>query len=94
MARVWATLETGEILPKDLAANWALERAPDVAGPAVERARGVYLGTAGDAWDDLAQDLRPAADALLAAIREAAEERALTGSGPEQPGARRIAPGW
>ena len=38
----------------------------------LERARGVYLGTEPDAWDDLAADLRPAADALLAEIRAAA----------------------
>jgi predicted nucleotidyltransferase len=33
MARVWATLETGEILPKDEAATWAIDRAPAVAVP-------------------------------------------------------------
>ena len=34
--------------------------------------RGVYLGTEADRWEDLAADLRPAADALLAEIRAAA----------------------
>jgi streptomycin 3"-adenylyltransferase len=71
MARVWATLETGEILPKDEAASRALERAPAVARPFLERARGVYQGTEADRWEDLAADLRRAADALLAEIRAA-----------------------
>jgi predicted nucleotidyltransferase len=85
MARVWATLETGEILPKDEAASWALERAPGVAGPVVERARGVYLGTAEDAWDDLGEAVRPAADALLAAIRDAATRPSrIAGSDPSR----------
>ena len=72
MARVWATLETGAILPKDAAAAWALERAPRLARPVIERARGVYLATDADTWEDLAGALRPAADALLAEIRVAA----------------------
>src|SRR5204862_5514672 len=45
MARVWATLVTGEILPKDEAASWAIERAPAVARGLLARARGVYLGS-------------------------------------------------
>ncbi len=72
MARVWATLVTGEILPKDEAASWAIERAPEVARAVLARARGVYLGTEADRWDDLAAEVRPAADALLAEIRAAA----------------------
>ena len=72
MARVWATLETGEILPKDAAASWVLGRSPEVARRVIERARGVYLGTEADRWEDLAADVRPAADALLEAIRAAA----------------------
>ena len=72
MARVWATLETGEILPKDEAASWTLGRSPAVARRFIERARGVYLGTEPDDWADLAADLRPAADALLAEIRATA----------------------
>jgi predicted nucleotidyltransferase len=72
MARVWATLETGEILPKDEAASWALDRAPSTARTVLVRARAVYLGEAGDDWDDLADEVRAAADALLAAIQAAA----------------------
>ena len=72
MARVWATLETGEILAKDVAATWALGRSPDFARAALVRARGVYLGTETDRWDDLGVQVRTAADALHAAIRAAA----------------------
>ena len=72
MARVWATLDTGEILPKDAAATWATERIDPDWVPILLRAEGVYLGTSKDRWEDLAEDIRPAADALLAEIREAA----------------------
>ena len=71
MARVWVTLATGEIRGKDAAAAWALERLPADARPVLERALGVYLGTDDDRWDDLADRIRPSADALLASIREA-----------------------
>ena len=73
MARVWATLVTGEILPKDEAASWAIERAPEGARACLRRASGVYLGTEADQWDDLAAEVRPAADALLTEIRAAAD---------------------
>jgi len=69
MARVWATLVTGEILPKDEAASWAIRRSPEAAGDVLSRARGVYLGTAEDSWDDVAPLLRPATEALLVEIR-------------------------
>ena len=71
MARVWVTLATGEIVGKDAAATWALERLPAPVRPVLVRARDVYLGAADDRWDDLAGDIRPAADALLAGIAAA-----------------------
>jgi predicted nucleotidyltransferase len=73
MARVWATLETGEILAKDEAAMWATERIEPKHVPMLLRARGIYLGTDKDRWDDLGPKVRPGANALLAAIRETAE---------------------
>ena len=69
LARVWLTLETGRIEPKDVAAGWALERMPAGAGKALRRARDGYLGKADDPWDDDGKALaRADAEAILAAI--------------------------
>lgn len=57
LARIWTTLETGEVMPKDRAATWVLERLPDEHKPVLERARAAYLeGTYGD-WDDVRQEV-------------------------------------
>lgn len=53
LARIWTTLATGEIRPKDVAADWALERLPDAHRHVLARARAVYLGDEPDTWDDL-----------------------------------------
>jgi predicted nucleotidyltransferase len=52
-ARIWVTLATGKILPKDQAADWAIERLPAEHRPVLIRARGVYLGEAEDRWEDV-----------------------------------------
>jgi predicted nucleotidyltransferase len=64
LARIWMTLATGEIGPKDVAAHWALARLVAVDGAALARARAIYTGDAPDSWDDL----RAAADADAQAI--------------------------
>ena len=66
-ARIWCTLATGEIRSKDAAADWALERLPEDRRAPLSRARAIYLGEAGERWDDL--DVRPYADAVVAEIR-------------------------
>jgi predicted nucleotidyltransferase len=52
LARIWTSLETGEILRKDRAATWVLERLPDDHKPVLERARSLYLEGSRGAWDD------------------------------------------
>ncbi|WP_206022246.1 aminoglycoside adenylyltransferase family protein [Billgrantia bachuensis] len=44
LARMWMTLETGEITPKDVAAAWALERLPAELQAEMALARRAYLG--------------------------------------------------
>lgn len=44
LARIWMTLETREMAPKDVAADWALQRVPRGLRPALAHARAVYLG--------------------------------------------------
>jgi streptomycin 3"-adenylyltransferase len=43
LARIWCTLETGEIRTKDAAASWAAERMPGAMRAPVDRAREMYL---------------------------------------------------
>ena len=70
-ARIWVTLATGEILPKDAAAAWVLARIPEAHRPVLARARDVYLGVADDHWEDLGA-LHAHADHVLREIRRAA----------------------
>ena len=72
LARVWVTLETGSIVPKDEAAAWALARLPEGRGDALRSARAAYLGAATEAWEDAAAMASARADA--AAMVEIIEE--------------------
>lgn len=52
LARVWTTMATGTLVPKDAAADWVLARLPTEHRRAVVLARDAYLGNALDNWDD------------------------------------------
>ena len=74
LARMWTTLETGDIRSKDDAAEWAIERVPDALRPVLARARRLYRnGGYGDPWGDAARAL---AEHLVAEIKVAAANRA------------------
>ena len=62
LARVWYSLATGGIEPKDSAAEWALRRLPPQHRPVLERARAIYLGEEDEHWDDLLPRVRAYAD--------------------------------
>ena len=73
LARMWLTMETGRIAPKDVAADWALERLPvDLRGP-LEQARAVYLDEAPDRVPDSAA-LHGLADHVVSHVRGAGDE--------------------
>jgi len=65
-ARMWVTLESGRLVPKDVAADWVLPQLPAEHRPALERARGVYLGQLADDWSEAAGQ----ASAFVAFARE------------------------
>ncbi len=68
MARTWVTVATGEILSKDRAAAWALERLPAEHRPALAYARELYLHStyAEESWsDELRRQVRPCFLAML-----------------------------
>jgi len=72
LARIWTTLATGEILPKDEAANWVLARLPEEHGAVLAHARAAYRGEALEDWSTLGPRLRPHVDYVVARIDELA----------------------
>ncbi|MFJ8717801.1 aminoglycoside adenylyltransferase family protein [Streptomyces violaceus] len=68
LARIWATLTTGDIRSKDAAAAWALRRLPAEHRPVLARARAVYLGEEDERWDGLVP--RPCAEFMVREITE------------------------
>ena len=44
LARVWYSVATGRIAPKDVAADWVLERLPEEHRSVLSEARQAYLG--------------------------------------------------
>jgi len=67
-ARIWTTVATGAIRPKDAAADWALARLPEEHRPVLARARAAYLGEEEERWDDLLPRVRPHVDYVMRAI--------------------------
>jgi predicted nucleotidyltransferase len=69
LARIWTTLVTGEILPKDAAADWAMARLPDEHRAVLARARAIYVGEEPERWDDLQLFVRPHAEYVVREIQ-------------------------
>ncbi len=51
LARMWFTLETGEISTKDIAAQWVLEKIPNQSSSILNMAKEAYLGNVQDQWE-------------------------------------------
>ncbi|GAA4687751.1 aminoglycoside adenylyltransferase family protein [Streptomyces chumphonensis] len=71
LARVWTTLATGHIRPKDAAADWALAQLPPEHRPVLEHARQLYRGYhySEEDWSEtLRGQVRPHVSHVLAEI--------------------------
>lgn len=68
LTRMWMTIETGLIEPKDVAAEWALARLAQEHHDVVALARAGYLGEARDHWSDKTMEVDKAAAFLAARI--------------------------
>jgi streptomycin 3"-adenylyltransferase len=66
LARVWLTVATGEIRPKDVAADWAIEQLPESSRPLLARARDLYRDGGFGAWDP--DEVAALADRLVSEI--------------------------
>ena len=68
LARIWVTLATGEILPKDAAADWALPLLPGECRPVLVRCRDAYRAGEEGRFDDLEPQVRATVDRMAAEI--------------------------
>ncbi|MFI6510980.1 aminoglycoside adenylyltransferase family protein [Streptosporangium sp. NPDC050855] len=71
LARIWTTLATGEIKPKDAAADWALDHLPPEHRPVLEHARDLYLSChyQDEVWSEgLKVQIHPHVDDVLTRI--------------------------
>jgi streptomycin 3"-adenylyltransferase len=79
LARIWATVATGQVKSKEFAATWALTRLPLEHRPVLEHALHLYLNStyAEEApWRaDLRAQVEPHVHAVLTEIDRAADER-------------------
>lgn len=80
LARMLATVETGDIWSKDAAATWASDRLAHEHRPLLGRARSAYLGDVEDRWPDVVEARR-----LAGAIVELIVERGRHPGGPLPP---------
>ncbi|MET9293638.1 aminoglycoside adenylyltransferase family protein [Streptomyces sp. NPDC003077] len=68
LARMWVTLSTGEIVPKDVAARWVRDRLPAEHRPVLDLARDAYVGERADDWSGLVEDVDAFAEFAAAMI--------------------------
>ena len=73
LARIWTTMATGEIQPKDVAAEWASARLPTQHRAVLAHARAIYLGEEPERWDDLQPLVRPHTEFVVRQIRALAK---------------------
>jgi hypothetical protein len=74
LARMWFTIETGELAPKDLAAEWGIARLAKDDRAILEHARAIYLGTEPAGWRESAARIGQVANRLAGQVRRAAEQ--------------------
>lgn len=72
LARAWRTCATSDIVPKDAAAEWAMQRLPERRA-VLDHARAVYTGTEEEDWAPLSDQLDATAHDLVAAIHRATD---------------------
>jgi predicted nucleotidyltransferase len=71
LARAWRTVVTQDIVPKDIAAQWAIARLPTDDQPALDHATGIYLGEEDERWESFRVQLPTVASHLVANIGDA-----------------------
>jgi streptomycin 3"-adenylyltransferase len=75
LARMWTTLASDEVVPKDVAAAWVLERIPPEHRMVLELARDAYLGRLRDDWADHQPEVKQFAAYTASVIQALYRER-------------------
>ncbi len=68
LARIWSTLDTNTIRSKPDAADWAIERLPEIHQVVMKRAKSICIGDENEYWEDIKASLEPCADWILQKI--------------------------
>lgn len=68
LARIWSTLDTNTIRSKPDAADWAIERLPEIHQVVMKRAKSICIGDENEYWEDIKTSLEPCADWILQKI--------------------------
>lgn len=68
LARIWSTLDTNTIRSKPDAADWAIERLPEIHQVVMKRAKSICIGDENECWEDIKASLEPCADWILQKI--------------------------
>jgi predicted nucleotidyltransferase len=71
LARMWHTLETGEFVPKDVAAEWAANHLPPEQGSILVEAGDAYAGKRKDTWGARQHELQLTVDSLRQRVTSA-----------------------
>jgi predicted nucleotidyltransferase len=71
LARIWSSVATGGVRPKDAAADWVLARLPLDQREVMTHARAIYLGEAADEWEGLTAVVSAQAGFIVGEIRKA-----------------------
>lgn len=69
LSRMWLTAATGDIAPKDIAAQWAEKQAPPDHSVLLQYAREGYLGQVEDRWEGCREDF----EALVSYMKKTIE---------------------
>lgn len=70
LARMWMTAATGDIVPKDTAATWAIGQLPESLGATLDLARQAYLGEATDSCADKGDEVARLVDYMKQSIAD------------------------
>lgn len=69
LSRMWLTAATGDVAPKDAAAEWAEKQVPSEHAVLLQYAREGYLGKVEDRWEENQENF----DALVSYMKKAIE---------------------
>lgn len=70
LARIWSTVETSSMMSKPSAADWVIDKLPEIYHTVMKRAKSICIGNELEYWGDIAGLIKPCADFMLEQIKE------------------------